>query len=186
MGLVKPPFVPCKTKSEQRKEAKAATVKGTKPEEYGFLSPYYPIPCTDENSPIHFYFTPLNILTPKEFDSVLKISDLGPLNPADKDYNDTITRFSIFRSIFVKEDTSVFPEKLLTYQTEKQTKLNTFNYVVFNHGRDKSYRKESKSINFITGCKLDSTGTGVVLINLPFDKLTKQIKDKTLVNKVYD
>jgi hypothetical protein len=150
--------------------------------ELDFLCSYYPIPClTDKDSVIDFYFASLNILTASQFDAIIKEEDILPMLGSGGVKNG----FNIFRSIFVKEDVSTFEEKLLTYKTKSQEKLNTFNFTKLNKSRDKKYLKETKSINFITGCRLDEAGTEVLITGLSLDSLLKQIKDKTLIQKTY-
>jgi len=147
--------------------------------ETSFLSPYYPIPCEDESSPITFFFTPLNLFTEEEFDAILKITDASSVTDKEK----FEFRFKIFRSIFVKTKESPFDERLLSYKIKDQTKLNTFRFVKLKKMRDKKYIKGSKGINFVTGCSVK--GKELIIRCLCLDTLLKQIKEKTLVNKVW-
>lgn len=154
----------------------------TKINELNFLSPYYPIIGEDIKAPIDFFFTSLNILTETQFDSVLKITDLTPV----AGYDSTLG-FKVFKSIFTKkEEVNPFEEKLLSYKAKEQDKLNLFSFVKLDKARDKKYAKERKSINFITGCRLNEEKTDVILVGLSLDSILKQIKIKTLLGKVYN
>jgi len=148
--------------------------------ELDFVSAYYPVLCEDPKKPIKFYFTPLNVLTEEEFDSVLKVTDAVPGDGSE----DMKQRFKVFRSIFVKEAIAPFKEMLLAYNTETQSKLKEFYCAELKLIRDRKY-KAAKSINFITGVSMDKSSDTIMITNLSLDLLLKQIKNKTLIGKIY-
>lgn len=145
-----------------------------------FASPFYPIPCEDSNLPVKFYFQSLNLIEPKEFDSVIKIDDFEKCN----NYELQRRGFDIFRKIFVKEEAG-YNTMLLSYNTKDQTKLNIFNVAEYTRTRDRKFRKEAKSVNFIAGCWVDNPSGEIMVLNLPLDSVLKQIKSKTMVGKIY-